>query len=71
VFLKALETALASEDAWSSLRSMLLDALVSGKECRTLLTWLDEARDLFPSSEDALLDAMDQLEEWGGPHGRY
>jgi hypothetical protein len=69
-FQKALETALGSEDAFSALRTLLLDALASGKERRTLLIWLDEARDLFPSSEDAILDAMDQLEEWGGPQAR-
>jgi hypothetical protein len=69
-FLKALEAALGSEDVWSALRTLLLDALAKGKERRTLLNWLDEARDLFPSSEDAILDAMDQLEEWSGPHAR-
>lgn len=69
-FLKAVEAALGGEDAFTGLRTLLLDALAGGKERRTLLNWLDEARGLFPSSEDDILDAMDQLEGWRGPHAR-
>ena len=68
-FHKALGAALGSEDAWAALRSVMLDALASGQQRRSVLVWLDEARELYPGCEEALLDAMDQLEDWPLPDG--
>lgn len=68
-FLKSLSAALCEEDS-ASVRGLLLDALAKGKEHGTLLGWLDDGREMFPSEEDTILDAMDQLEQWGGEYGR-
>ncbi len=68
--LKALGAALGDEDASAAVRGLLLDALAKGVGRPTLMGWLNEGREMFPSDDEAILEAMDQLEEWPGPRGR-
>jgi hypothetical protein len=68
--LKAVGAALNGDDPWAGLRRLLLDALASGVGRGTLAGWLHEGREMFPTDEDALLDAMDQLEDWPPPRGQ-
>jgi hypothetical protein len=69
-FLGKVADVIARPEVYAGLRALATQELTEGTARESLMEWLEEARERFPDHEDTILDVMDCLAGWCGPHAK-